>query len=115
MEGSFADAFNNHGAKKARWRGMARQRVQSWLIAAVQNLRLLVRKQLSPPLQAAAAARVRMDLQGPVCGVAAQIARLGRLWDGLRLALGPVPLPSGRPVCISCYTAYYKKLNWNRG
>jgi hypothetical protein len=40
MEGSFADAVNNHGAKKARWRGVWRQKIQSWLIAAVQNLRM---------------------------------------------------------------------------
>ena len=55
MEGSFADAFNNHGAKRARWRGLARQRIQSWLIAAVQNLRLLLRHQVSGPKTAAAA------------------------------------------------------------
>lgn len=40
MEGSFADAVNNHGAKKARWRGLERQRIQGWIIAAVQNLRI---------------------------------------------------------------------------
>ncbi len=55
MEGSFADAFNNHGAKKARWRGLARQRIQSWLIAAVQNLRVLLRNQFNQPVRAAAA------------------------------------------------------------
>ncbi len=43
MEGSFADAANNHGSKRARWRGLARQQLQSWLIAACQNLRRLVR------------------------------------------------------------------------
>jgi transposase len=53
MEGSFADAFNNHGAKKARWRGLARQRIQSWLIATVQNLRVLVRKLRRGPAAAA--------------------------------------------------------------
>jgi hypothetical protein len=57
MEGSFADAFNNHGAKKARWRGLARQRIQSWLIAAVQNLRLLLRHQLNRPEVAAVLAQ----------------------------------------------------------
>jgi hypothetical protein len=57
MEDSFADAFNNHGAKKARWRGLWRQKIQSWLIAAVQNLRILLRHQVSGPLRAAAAAR----------------------------------------------------------
>ena len=55
MEGSFADAFNNHGAKRARWRGLARQRIQSWLIAAVQNLRILLRHQVTGPVGVAAA------------------------------------------------------------
>jgi transposase len=44
MEGSFADARNNHGFKRARWRGLWRQQIQDWLIAAIQNLRILVRK-----------------------------------------------------------------------
>ena len=55
MEGSFADAFNNHGAKQARWRGLSRQKIQSWLIAAVQNLRVLLRHQVRGPARAAAA------------------------------------------------------------
>lgn len=44
MEGSFADAANNHGSKRARWRGLWRQEIQSYLIAAVQNLRILLKK-----------------------------------------------------------------------
>lgn len=44
MEGSFADAANNHGFKRARWRGLWRQQIQDWLIAAVQNLRILLKK-----------------------------------------------------------------------
>jgi hypothetical protein len=56
MEGSFADAVNNHGAKKARWRGLWRQQIQSWLIAAVQNLRILLRHQVTGPVRAAVAA-----------------------------------------------------------
>ena len=44
MEGSFADAANNHGFKRARWRGLWRQQIQDWLIAVVQNLRILMRK-----------------------------------------------------------------------
>lgn len=54
MEGSFADAVNNHGAKKARWRGLWRQQIQSWIIAAVQNLRLLLRNEQCQPRQSAA-------------------------------------------------------------
>jgi transposase len=49
MEGSFADAANNHGAKRARWRGLGRQSIQSWLIAAVQNLRILLRHAMGGP------------------------------------------------------------------
>jgi transposase len=44
MEGSFADATNNHGFKRARWRRLWRQQIQDWLIAAVQNLRILLKK-----------------------------------------------------------------------
>ena len=47
----------NHGAKKARWRGVWRQKIQSWLIAAVQNLRILLRHQVTGPVRAAAVAQ----------------------------------------------------------
>jgi hypothetical protein len=57
MEGSFADAVNHHGAKKARWRGLWRQKIQSWLIAAMQNLRILLRHQVSGPVRPAAVAQ----------------------------------------------------------
>ena len=43
MEGSFADAANNHGFKRARWRRLWRQRIQDYLIAAAQNIRILLR------------------------------------------------------------------------
>jgi len=41
MEGSFADAANNHGFKRARWRRLWRQQIQDWLIAGIQNIRTL--------------------------------------------------------------------------
>jgi len=44
MEGSFADAANCHGFKRARWRGLWRQRLQGHLIAACQNIRILLRR-----------------------------------------------------------------------
>lgn len=44
MEGSFADAANNHGFKRSRWRRLWRQQIQDWLIAAVQNWRILLRE-----------------------------------------------------------------------
>lgn len=43
MEGSFADAANNHGFKRSRWRGLWRQTVQDYMIAVCQNLRILVK------------------------------------------------------------------------
>lgn len=44
MEGSFADAANCHGFKRARWRGLWRQKLQNLLIAACQNIRILLRR-----------------------------------------------------------------------
>jgi transposase len=43
MEGSFADAANNHGFKRARWRRLWRQQIQDWLIAGIQNIRTLLK------------------------------------------------------------------------
>jgi IS5 family transposase len=41
-EGSFADAVNNHGFKRARWRGIIKMQMQNLMIAAIQNLRKLL-------------------------------------------------------------------------
>lgn len=43
MEGSFADAANCHGFKRARWRRLWRQQIQNHVIAACQNIRILLR------------------------------------------------------------------------
>lgn len=42
MEGSFADATNNHGFKRSRWRRLWRQRIQDYMIATAQNVRILL-------------------------------------------------------------------------
>lgn len=42
MERSFADAANNHGFKRSRWRRLWRQQIQDYLIAAIQNIRILL-------------------------------------------------------------------------
>src|SRR5207244_1837581 len=42
MEQSFADATNNHHFKRARWRRLWRQQIQDYLIAAIQNVRILL-------------------------------------------------------------------------
>jgi len=53
-EGSFADATNNHGFKRSRFRGIEKVRIQNVMIAAIQNLRKLMRHvSLKPAMQAA--------------------------------------------------------------
>ena len=42
-EGNFANAANNHGFKRSRWRRLWRQKIQDYLIAACQNIRKLVK------------------------------------------------------------------------
>lgn len=47
-ERSFADAANNHGFKRARWRRLWRVQIQDWMIAAIQNVRILLRPRTRP-------------------------------------------------------------------
>lgn len=54
-EGSFADAANLHGYKRARWRGLMGMTIQNLLIAAAQNLRKLIRAGGPNPAMAAPA------------------------------------------------------------
>jgi len=42
-EGSFADAANNHGYKRMRWRGLDNATVQNLLIGTIQNIRKLIK------------------------------------------------------------------------
>jgi len=42
-EGSFADAANNYGFKRARWRGLDKMQMQNLMIAAIQNMGKLLR------------------------------------------------------------------------
>jgi len=43
MERSYADAANNHGFKRGRWRGLAKISIQDLMIAAIQNIRILIK------------------------------------------------------------------------
>jgi len=47
-EGSFAEACLHH-FKRSRWRRLERQQVQDWLIAAIQNIKLLTRAHKPSP------------------------------------------------------------------
>jgi transposase len=42
-ERSFADAVNNHGFKRARWRRLWRVQIQDYLITAIQNIRIMMK------------------------------------------------------------------------
>lgn len=47
-EVSFADAANHHGFKRARWRRLWRVQIQDWLIAAIQNIKILLKQWPAP-------------------------------------------------------------------
>ena len=49
-EGSFADG-TRHGLKRARWRRLWRVRIQNLLIAAVQNIKKIIKHQRGPKAQ----------------------------------------------------------------
>jgi transposase/uncharacterized protein (UPF0179 family) len=71
MEGSFADGANNHGLKRARWRGLPRMAIQDYLIAAVQNIRIMVRGRLKLVGTGAQAlvAKVREPISAICCSI----------------------------------------------
>jgi hypothetical protein len=52
VEGSFADAKRHH-FKRSRWRRLWRQQIQDWIIAAIQNIKLLIKKAPDGPPSAA--------------------------------------------------------------
>lgn len=57
-EGSFADAANNHGFKRARWRGLMKMTMQNLMIAAIQNLRKLMRYLYRPAATAVTTSKI---------------------------------------------------------
>ena len=58
MEQSFADAANNHGFKRSRWRLLWRQQIQDYLIAAIQNIRILLSRGGTDASEGAAALKI---------------------------------------------------------
>jgi transposase len=58
MEGSYAQGANCHGFKRARWRRLPRQQIQDWIIAACQNVKILVRALGNGPIAGENAAAV---------------------------------------------------------
>jgi transposase len=60
VERSFADAANNHHFKRARWRRLWRQQIQDYLIASIQNVRILLAHQ-TPKRSAVAAVFLQLS------------------------------------------------------
>jgi transposase len=98
MEGSFADGANNHGLKRSRWRGLRRQRVQGWLIAMVQNLRLLRRNMHNRPRQPGANVLAHLKLLPEVIKLLSDriYGRIGYLY----VSRGQGPAVTGRRPTI---------------
>jgi hypothetical protein len=90
MEGSFGDATVHHGFKRSRWRRLWRQRIQDFLIAAVQNLRLLARKAVSP--------KAAMACSAAICRVSYHKYAYVAVW---KRALGPVMHFEGNMIDVS--------------
>ena len=65
MEGSFAQAANEHGFKRSRWRRLWRQQIQDWLIAAVQNVKILMKASLGRVGSGAATLQERLLARMP--------------------------------------------------
>jgi hypothetical protein len=87
IEGSFADATNNHGFKRSRWRRLWRQQIQDWLIASIQNVRILITRKVKKPSAAMAANVIEVDftkaVAKPVGSTGRQstsVCRVRRVW-----------------------------------
>ena len=75
-EGSFAEG-TRYGLKRARWRGLCRMQIQDFLIAAIQNILILIRKP-----------RVKMSKSNvQALGVEARIAKGGTTHGSARAVL----------------------------
>jgi transposase len=78
LEGSFADAANNHGFKRSRWRRLWRQQIQDYLVAAIQNIRIiLARTVLRPAADNVIGLKQRMDSGA---GLGNQKLRIASAW-----------------------------------
>jgi len=78
LEGSFGRAATAHGFKRARWRGLKRQAIQDQLIAAVQNLLILLRHGQLPPRSVLAEDHLELDRFAPTLRVCRRALRRRR-------------------------------------
>lgn len=88
MERSFADAENMHSFKEARWRGLWRMRIQGFLIAAIQNIRILIRHVTKLGRKAGAERRRRPALEAILSVLCCSLAGIGRRTENRLLSTG---------------------------
>jgi len=82
MEGSFADAANNHGFKRARWRRLKNQQIQDYLIASIQNIRILINNiSRGPKAVGAETIAYRNELHTLVASFLYQFSGLQRIYS----------------------------------
>ena len=91
MERSFAEAVR-YGFKRARWRGTERVRVQDYLIAAVQNIRLLVTHSKLKPAAVGTVGRLN--------GASKVILSLRKIFSSQRLPLPGIAQENTRGIAI---------------
>ena len=87
MERSFARAANEHGFKRSRWRRLWRQQIQDWLIAAVQNVKTLLRRRRTAEKTPAA---------GAIMNVFPSVSTFDPLFDSFRFLRIPSLLVAQR-------------------
>jgi hypothetical protein len=92
MEGSFADGANNHGLKRARWRGLVQQAEQDYLIAVCQNIRILMRHEYRPAPAVSMAAVVVNPAEIAIT-VAAYMPEIGP-YRGFQTTKNAIPWPA---------------------
>ena len=91
MEGSFADAANNHGFKRSRWRGLEKVTIQDFFIAAVQNIRILIKRWRKP----VGVAQQNRAMGGETAGILSALTRSAHVF-----AMWLSPKPSLVNLCL---------------
>jgi len=99
MEGSFADGANNHGFKRARWRRLWRQQIQDYMIAAVQNVRILIRHGDRQPTAAAQA--LQAELQNRIQAIYASVRAAIHALEKFTCCMSPSAFIAGRDTTYS--------------
>ena len=95
IEGSFGRAASEHGFKRSRWRRLWRQEIQDWLIAAVQNVKLLLRAGGKRIESGAAALRAILGTSGVWANRIGRGTRASQRLESVVVAAGSVPVAAG--------------------